>query len=133
MDEFNSTRTGKSVRVEEPVYPERVRSTRKGKEDGSLITIVYTLVSVTLTPPAVVPVAVTVMLDVPARLGVPMSIPVAELRESPVPFNPVAEKEPDRRINLESRNICVLSSVYFCIWLIIQTDKPSKCQSLSRN
>ena len=76
------------------MYPDRVKSMRKGKEDGSLITIVYTLVSVTLPPPAVVPVAVTVILDVPARIGVPLSTPVAAFKLSPVPLSPVAEKEP---------------------------------------
>jgi hypothetical protein len=37
MDEPRDTSTGKSVRLEDPVYPERVRSIRKGKEEGSLI------------------------------------------------------------------------------------------------
>ena len=40
MEELKDTRTGKSLRVEEPVYPERVRFIRKGKEVGSVMTMV---------------------------------------------------------------------------------------------
>ena len=93
MEELSDTSIGKSVRVEEPVYPERVKSIRKGKDAGSLITMVYTFVSVTVPPPAVDPVAVMVTFWVPDTLVVPLITPVAALMESPG-GKPVAEKEP---------------------------------------
>ena len=37
MELLSDTNTGKSVSVEEPVYPDRVKSIRKGKEEGSVI------------------------------------------------------------------------------------------------
>ena len=57
---FKSTSTGNSFKVDDPVYPDRVRFIRKGKDAGSLMTIVYTKLSVSVPPPAVAPVAVTV-------------------------------------------------------------------------
>ena len=66
---------------------------RKGKELGSLISTVYTLDTVTVPPPAVVPVAVTVKFCEPVTLVSPVIVPVAELIDSPG-GRPVAEKEP---------------------------------------
>ena len=45
--------------------------------------MVYTLVTVTVPPPAVVPVAVTVMLDVPASRGVPLSHTGCRIKSQP--------------------------------------------------
>ena len=93
MEELSETNTGKSVRVEEPVYPDKVKSMRKGKEDGSVIWMLYTLVTVTEPPPAVAPIAVTVTFCDPVTLVDPLITPVAVLIESPG-GKPVAEKEP---------------------------------------
>ena len=86
-------RTGKSLSVEEPVYPDSVRFIRNGKEAGSEMTILYCLETVTFAPPAEVPVAVTVKFCEPTTLVEPSIIPVAELIDNPG-GKPVAEKEP---------------------------------------
>jgi hypothetical protein len=93
MEEPIDTSTGKSDRVEVPVYPERVRFMRKGKEEGSEITVLYCLDTDIPAPPAVVPVAVTVKDCVPTTLVDPLITPVEELIESPG-GSPLAEKDP---------------------------------------
>ena len=70
-----------------------VRLTEKGKDDGSVITIWYCLDTVTLAPPAVVPVAVTVKFCEPTTLVAPRISPVEALMDSPG-GSPVAEKDP---------------------------------------
>ena len=79
--------------MDDPVYPDRVRFIRKGKDAGSLMTIVYTKLSVSVPPPAVAPVAVTVKVCDPVTLVEPLISPVAELIESPG-GRPVATKVP---------------------------------------
>ena len=88
------TKTGKSVRVEDPVYPARVRFIRKGKEVGSDIFIVYCLLTDTVPPPAVVPVAVTVKFCVPITLVDPLISPVDAFTNVNPEGRPVAEKLP---------------------------------------
>ena len=68
-----------------------VRLTEKGKEAGSEMTILYCLDTVTLAPPAVVPVAVTVKFCEPTTLVEPLISPVEALIDRPG-GSPVAEK-----------------------------------------
>ena len=70
-----------------------VRLTEKGNDEGSEMTILYCLETVTLAPPAVVPVAVIVKFCEPTTLVEPRISPVAALIESPG-GSPVAEKDP---------------------------------------
>ena len=70
-----------------------VRFTEKGNEAGSEMTIWYCLDTVTLPPPAVVPVAVMVKDCEPTTLVSPLITPVAAFIDSPG-GSPVADREP---------------------------------------
>ena len=90
---LNDTSAGKSLRVEDPVYPDKVRFILNGKDSGSVISTLNDFVSVTVAPPAERPVIDTEISKEPAIKVDPLIIPVAELIDSPG-GSPVAEKEP---------------------------------------
>ena len=93
IDELKDTSNGKSVRVEFTWLAGLVRFTEKGKEAGSVITIWYSLETVILAPPAVVPVAVIVKFCEPTTLVAPRISPVEALMDSPG-GSPAAENDP---------------------------------------
>ena len=94
MDVLRDTSSGKSVKVEFTLLEAIVRSMRNGKEVGSDIFIVYCLLTDTVPPPAVVPVAVTVKFCVPITLVDPLISPVDAFTNVNPEGRPVAEKLP---------------------------------------
>ena len=93
MEELSDTSSGKSVSVEFTWLAGMVRLRENGNDEGSEMTILYCLDTVTLAPPAVVPVAVMVKFCEPITLVEPLISPFEALMDSPG-GSPVAEKDP---------------------------------------